>query len=86
MPWNISIYTILETPPPVIPFVESRSGLRYQMVTCCLACLECWRSLALPARCLNEGAARMLRMSPGACNTPTMIPSFNEAAARAADV
>src|SRR5262245_61734857 len=31
-------------------FVESRPGhdIRYQMVACCLACLECWRSL--PAR------------------------------------
>src|SRR5215472_8375686 len=27
----------------------SKAGpdIRYQMVTCCLACLECWRSLAV---------------------------------------
>jgi hypothetical protein len=35
-------------------FVESRSGLRYQMVTCGLACLECWRCLAAVERVLPQ--------------------------------
>jgi hypothetical protein len=47
---NPTLYTILETPPPVIP---SKAGpdIRYQMVHG-LACLECWRSLAAVERVL----------------------------------
>jgi hypothetical protein len=35
----------------------SKTGpdIRYQMVTCCLACLECWRSLAAVERVLPSG-------------------------------
>jgi len=34
----------------------SKAGpdVRYQMVTCWLACLECWRSLAAVERCLRR--------------------------------
>ena len=50
---NPNLYTILETSPPTHP-ASSKAGLdiRYQMVTCWLACLECWRSLAAVERVL----------------------------------
>jgi hypothetical protein len=58
---NPTLYTILETPPPVHPAL-SKAGSDIQMVTCWLACLECWRSLAavervLPQQGPNEEAA-----------------------------
>ena len=47
-------------------FASSKAGpdIRYQMVTCCLACLECWRSLApsneyFPAVKSNAGGDRV---------------------------
>jgi hypothetical protein len=50
---NPTLYTILETPPPVHPAL-SKAGSDIQMVTCWLACLECWRSLAAVERVLPQ--------------------------------
>src|SRR6476660_9938333 len=44
---NHNLYTILETPPPVIPFCRKQPGHTLSDSPCCLASLECWRSLAI---------------------------------------
>jgi hypothetical protein len=47
-----TLYTILETPPPVIPFCRKqarRYAIRWSHAG---ACLECWRSLAAVERVL----------------------------------
>jgi hypothetical protein len=48
------LYTILETPPPVIPHCRKQPGDTLSDGPCWLACLECWRSLAAVERALSS--------------------------------
>jgi hypothetical protein len=64
---NQNLYTILETPPPVIPHCRKQPRDTLLDGPCWLACLECWRSLAaveraLPSsekQCPREGAPQI---------------------------
>src|SRR5262245_46038199 len=44
---NQTLYTILETPPPVIPLCQKQDRTTLSDGPCWLACVECWRSLAV---------------------------------------
>src|SRR5262249_32828090 len=45
-----NLYTILKTPPRVSALSKAGPDIRYQMVACWWACIECWRSLAAVER------------------------------------
>src|SRR6266568_5071398 len=49
---NPTLYTILETPPPVIPLCRKQARHTISDAPCGLAFLECWRRLAAVERVL----------------------------------
>src|SRR5215470_17257539 len=64
---NPTLYTILETPPRLTRFIESRPGHTLSDGVCRLSCLERWRSLAAVERVLpcsesNVGGGRQPRI------------------------
>src|SRR5262249_19812376 len=63
---NQTLYTILEKPPRLTRFIESRPGHTLSDGPCRLSCLECWRSLAAVERVLPSSESNVGGRPPAA--------------------
>ena len=71
---NQTLYTILEKPPRLTRFIESRPGHTLSDGPCRLSCLECWRSLAAVERVLPSSESNVGGRPPAAHPEKMNIP------------